>query len=65
VTTLPNTALPLEAQPEEKVTVCGVVTGTPPLVTVAVTLVVPKAESGVAPTPKTGVEMATVAAPME
>ncbi len=46
-------------------TVCGVVTGTPPLETVTLTLVVPKAESGPVPMPNTGDVMVTVAAPME
>ena len=38
-----STALPLPAQAEEKLTVCGVVTGVPLLVTVTRTLVVPNA----------------------
>lgn len=39
-----NTALPALAHGEEKVTVCGVVIGTPELYTVTATLVVPNAE---------------------
>lgn len=65
VTTLPKTALPLAEQPEEKVTVCGMVTATPPLDTVTLTLVVPKAESAAGLTPKAGAETVTVEAPME
>lgn len=65
VTTLPNTALPLVPQPELNVTVCGVVTFTPPLCTLTVMLVVPKAEREEAPTPKTGVVTVTEAAPTE
>ena len=60
-----STALPLLAQADENVTVCGVVTGIPPLLTVTATLVVPNAESGFAPTPKTGLVMVTVAPPTE
>src|SRR5882672_2955274 len=56
-------ALPLVAQAEEKFTVCGVVTGWPPLVTVTLTLVVPNAVSGL--TPKTGVPTTTAWAPTE
>ena len=62
VTTLPKTAFPLAEQPEENVTVCGVDMGTPPLDTLTLTLVVPKAESGL--TPNAGVDMAIVADPM-
>jgi hypothetical protein len=61
----PNTALPLPAQREEKVTSCGVVTGTPPLATVTVKLVVPKADSAAAPTPRVGAETVTAVAPTE
>src|SRR3989338_7372692 len=64
VTTLAlNTALPLLAQGDENVTVCGVVTDIPPLLTVTATLVVPNAESGF--TPKTGLVMVTTAPPTE
>lgn len=64
VTTLAlNTAVPLLAQGDEYVTVCGVVTGTPPLLTVTATLVVPNAESGFAP--NTGLVMVTTAPPTE
>jgi hypothetical protein len=63
VTTLPNTAFPLEAQADVKVTVCAVATGVPPLDTVTVMLVVPKADSEAAPMPKVGVVTVTVAAP--
>ena len=60
-----NTAFPLLAQGDENVTVCADVTGTPPLLTVTLTLVVPNAESGEPPTPKTGVEIVTLATPTE
>jgi hypothetical protein len=56
-------ALPLPAQADVKLTVCGVARATPPIETVAVTLVVPKAERVAAP--KLGVEIATVVAPIE
>jgi len=56
-----NTALPMLAHVEEKVTVCGVVTGTPPLDTVTVILVLPNAESEA--TPRIGAETVTAAAP--
>ena len=58
-----NTALPMLAHAEEKVTFCGVVTGTPPTDTVTAILVVPKAESGAAPTPSTGAVTVTAATP--
>ena len=58
-----RTALPLLAQGEEKVTVCGEVTGTPLLLTVMLTLVVPNAERGFVPSVK--FVMVTLAAPME
>jgi hypothetical protein len=58
-----STAFPLPEQAEEKLTVCGVVTGAPLLVTVTLTLVVPNAESGLIP--KAGELMATFATPME
>ena len=48
------------AQPELKVTVCGVVTGVPPLETITCTLVVPNAERGLIP--KAGLEMVRAAA---
>ena len=54
----------LDIQPEENMTVCGVVTGAPPLDTVTLTLVVPKADSEAVPTPKTGVDTETADAPM-
>jgi len=64
VTTLAvRTALLLPEQGDAKVTVCGVVTGTPLLFTVTATLVVPKAESGFVP--KVKPVMVTLAAPME
>lgn len=63
LTLLVNIALPLEAQGEEKVTVCDVLTGDPPLDTVTLTLVVPNAESGLVP--KAGAVMVTAAAPTE
>lgn len=48
VTLAVSTALLLAAQLEVNVTTCGEVTGTPPLLTVTLTLVVPNAESGAA-----------------
>lgn len=51
-----NTALPVLLQMEVKLTVCELV---PPPVTVAVTLVVPKADSGLAPTTMEEIETAT------
>jgi hypothetical protein len=59
-----STALPMLAHTEEKVTFCGVVTGTPPIDTVTEMLVVPNAESGAAPTPSTGAATVTAATPM-
>jgi hypothetical protein len=56
-------ALPPPAQGEEKFTVCGVVTGTPLLFTVTLTLVVPNAESGLVP--KVKFVRVTLAAPRE
>lgn len=60
-----KTALPMLAHVEEKVTFWGVVTamGGVPLDTVTVMLVVPKAESAAAPTPRTGAVTVTVAVP--
>ena len=58
-----STALPLLAQGEENVTGSGVVTGTPPTLTVTATLVVPYAGSEF--TPKTGLETVTTALPTE
>src|SRR4051812_3526369 len=57
-----RTARPLPEQGEEKVTVCGEVTGTPALLMVTATLVVPKAERGFVPMVK--LVMVTLAAPM-
>src|SRR4051794_1687514 len=57
-----RTALPLLAHGELKVTVCGDVTGVPALLTVTLTLVVPNADSGLAP--KVKPVMLTLAAPM-
>ena len=56
-------AFPLEEHVEAKVTLCGEVTGTPPLDTVAETLVVPNAES--AETPVTGAVIVIGAIPTE
>ncbi len=58
-----NTALPALAQIEENVTFCGVVTATPPTDTLTSMLVVPKAESAAAPTPRTGAVTTTAALP--
>lgn len=60
--------MPLFAQGEENVTVCGELMGAPPLDTVTETLVVPKAERGataVLPAPKVNADMVRVEAPME
>lgn len=58
-----STALPLLAHADEKVTFCGVLTGTPLLNTATLTLVVPNAESGAAPTPVTGAVIVIEAVP--
>lgn len=60
-----KTALPILAHVEENVTFWGVVTATGgvPVDTVTVMLVLPKAESAAAPTPRTGALTATVAVP--
>lgn len=58
-----KTALPTLAHDEEKVTFCGVLTGTPLIDTVTAMLVVPNAESGAVPTPSTGEATVTAATP--
>ena len=60
-----KTALPMLAHVEEKVTFWGVVTATGgvPVDTVTVMLVVPKAESSAASTPRIGADTVTVAVP--
>ncbi|MDD5057054.1 MAG: hypothetical protein PHQ60_04210 [Sideroxydans sp.] len=63
-----STALPLAAQLEVNETTCGEVTGTPPLLTVTETLVVPKAERGapaVLPAPSVIADIVSVDAPIE
>lgn len=63
-----NTAVPLPEQVDEKVTVCGEVMGTPPLDTVTLRLVVPKAESGAAaelPAPSVNADIVRVEVPIE
>jgi hypothetical protein len=63
ITLVLNNAFPLLPHGEEKVTVCGAVTGTPPLLTTTSILVVPKAESGVVPTPRVGALIARLTGP--
>jgi hypothetical protein len=53
--------LPLVPQAEVNVTFCGVVTGTPPLDTVTLRLVVPNADRFA--TPSTGADTVTAEAP--